>query len=687
MKPRMSWLWLAAIGIILFGASPARAYIGGPPATLGLMCAWSTHIILVKVEKIDKDKNVIVFRKQRDVKGKWPADVVRQNIGSGAAERQHIMQWAEVGKTTMIFALESYKWSHTYIDSLWYASNTADWQWWNMSHVEPILLRGFSGKQEKLIAAVNAIQTGQEVVVPCMVGDNMNDLALRRAKLQRLRASLKLLDYNPKRDFVGFGGDDFFRLAGMPGFSHYCVLGKVDADAQSISCADLDGDNKPDLCLFGSGKSCLFQNGGDAFVELLLPPPGAPTQGGALPGCRAAIWADYNGDGKPDLLLAGATGPKLYTNLGGTFRDDTALLPREPYYNLTAAAWLDYDGDGRPDLLFGNGFHGLRLYRNRGKADLPAPPPPPGKPPAPPLWFEDVSLAMGLGPDGVGSHAKGDTLTICDVNGDGRPDFLYGAGAGQLFLHTTMGYVLAKDSGIAYQAGKAGPVFGDIDNDGLPDLLMPQTDGVKLFRNEGKGRFRDMSDKTGDLRKSIPFTSSVACGDFDNDGKLDIVVGCLRGPNRYFRGRGDGTFDDATEAIGLHQRVFSTHAVALIDCNQDGMLDMVFHNGVQESVVLIGNLDYGNKLTPVMLHVAGPDGVVGSKVSVLDPQGKLVASQQIGTSEGRGGQRPTMAHFALKPGDYKVEVRYSSGVRRARDITVAAMPLRAIVNENAAKVE
>ena len=104
----------------------------------------------------------------------------------------------------------------------------------------------------------------------------------------------------------------------------------------------------------------LLQNGGESLNEVSLP--------GATGG-RAAVWADYNGDGKPDLLLATPTGPKLYTNLGNSFRDDSHLLPREPSYNLTAAAWLDYDGDGKPDLLLGNGFHGLRLYRNTGKVD------------------------------------------------------------------------------------------------------------------------------------------------------------------------------------------------------------------------------------------------------------------------------------------------------------------------------
>ncbi|MBV9124225.1 MAG: VCBS repeat-containing protein, partial [Planctomycetes bacterium] len=339
---------------LLIWAHPCQAYVEAPH-TLGTVCTLSTNVMVLQVEKVDKEKNLIIYRKLRDLKGQHPTDVIKHNVGHNGfnpREWQYVIDWAEPGKKAIMFHNGGA--SETCIGTYWYQCY-AGGEWWNMSHGEPYLLRTFAGNPDKLEAAVVEVLAGKEAIVPCMVDGNKEDMHLRRGRIWRMRASLKLAEYNTKRDFVGWGGEDFRRLQGMPGFTQYSAITRVDPEAQAIAVVDFNGDGKPDLCLIGGSRVALLQNAGTTFSEVSL--PGAS-------GSRAAVWADYNGDGKPDLLLATPDGPRLYTNLGGSFRDDSHLLPREPYYDLTAAAWMDFDGDGWPDLLLGNGYHGLRLYRN-----------------------------------------------------------------------------------------------------------------------------------------------------------------------------------------------------------------------------------------------------------------------------------------------------------------------------------
>jgi hypothetical protein len=179
------------------------------PYTLGKVVEDSTNIVLVEVTRVQKDKGLILFKKVKDLKGKYAGEQIKQNIGNGdrgfhPREAQNIMRWAAVGERAVFFCNEEA--SETCIGTYWHQCYRED-QWWGMSHAEPYLLRTFCGDVEDLARAVLDIIDGKEVVVPCLVDANTAQLHQRKGKLQRLKASLKRLEYDAKRDFVAYGAD------------------------------------------------------------------------------------------------------------------------------------------------------------------------------------------------------------------------------------------------------------------------------------------------------------------------------------------------------------------------------------------------------------------------------------------------------------------------------------------------
>jgi hypothetical protein len=167
---------------------------------------------------------------------------------------------------------------------------------------------------------------------------------------------------------------------------------------------------------------------------------------------------------------------------------------------------------------------------------------------------------------------------------------------------------------------------------------------------------------------------SAAWGDFDNDGKPDLVVCCLRGPNRYFRGSGNGSFEDRTAEVGLTQKIFNSQAAVFADLNGDGQLDLILVNEMQESAVLFGAAKDGTGKTPVVVRLNGTPGLSGGRVVVKDAAGKLVASAGICGGEARGGNA-LCPRFVLAPGEYKVEIVGPDGKTAVTDLTVSTSPM------------
>ncbi|HEY2798535.1 MAG TPA: CRTAC1 family protein [Thermoanaerobaculia bacterium] len=243
-------------------------------------------------------------------------------------------------------------------------------------------------------------------------------------------------------------------------------------------------------------------------------------------------------------------------------------------------AVLDYDGDGKPDLLFvgGSPWPGdpkaapgqspsLVLYRNEG-------PDASGLP-----HFRDVTREAGLA--GVASGALyGMGAAIGDYDNDGKDDVLVTALDHARLFHNLGGRfeeVTAK-AGVGAPGWTTSAAWFDYDGDGLLDLyvchyvgwspakdLFCTLDGKtksyctperypgtssRLYRNLGKGRFEDVTQKAG-VATTNQKALGVAPWDFDGDGRIDFLVANDTAPNNLFRNKGDGTFEDVGISTGV----------------------------------------------------------------------------------------------------------------------------------------
>jgi hypothetical protein len=203
------------------------------------------------------------------------------------------------------------------------------------------------------------------------------------------------------------------------------------------------------------------------------------------------------------------------------------------------------------------------------------------------------------------------------------------------FSYRSIDFRLDSDETPQYHAPETmagGVAVFDYNNDGKPDIFFANGANInslvkdfpkyynRLFENDGKGNFKDVTEKAG--LKGSGYDTGVAIGDYDNDGFEDIfVAGVYR--NTLYRNNGDGTFTDVTAKAGLNKpdpeygTLWSVGAV-WVDVNNDGLLDLIVINYLKwdaehEPVCeAYGHRDYCHpkmyKPTPSQLFLNNGDG-------------------------------------------------------------------------------
>ncbi len=334
-------------------------------------------------------------------------------------------------------------------------------------------------------------------------------------------------------------------------------------------------------------------------------------------------------------------------------------------------------------------------------------------PPAIKVRFEDVTERVGLAKSGAhtqgesgvlpGSGAADQLITIgvwptmgpgaCffDFDGDGRPDLFLGYNYPQrgmtLYRNTGSGFEdVTKEAGFDQKLPAFTCAAGDYDNDGKTDLAIG-SDGIRLFHNEGLGKFKEVGGTAGIKASSPCLTVAPIFLDYDHDGDLDVYVSTAAFPysacdNVLWQNNGNGTFADITKEVSLGgpsasaaptdfnndraidlvlagrdtgillnpregkfqpiypwpSRTLQAIGIAVFDFNKDGWMDIALTHPTAPGLTLWRNVD-GQKLEPVQLPKVNWTRGYGVVAFDYDNDGWIDLAAVGETADGKGEVR------------------------------------------------
>jgi hypothetical protein len=333
-----------------------------------------------------------------------------------------------------------------------------------------------------------------------------------------------------------------------------------------VAVGDYDNDGHEDIFVSGVHRNTLYHNNGDGTFTDVTEKAGLAKpdkEYGPLWSVGAA-WVDVNNDGLLDLFVVNYMSwdfhkepdcrfkdkpeychPKFYkplpnqlflNNGDGTFTDVSSRSGIRSHPGKGMAVGIaDYDGDGLADIFVANDKTFNSLFHNKGNAR-----------------FEEVAFQAGVVLPEQGNPISGMGVDFRDLNNDGFPDIALAALQNETFPI----YQNNREGGFTDITAKSGmaalsdPMSGysaniaDFDNDGWKDLFVSRGDvqspamaelrkvdqNNTVFRNLAGAKWSALTEEAGFNAQPPRRHRGAAIGDFNHDGKLDIVVTALAAP-------------------------------------------------------------------------------------------------------------------------------------------------------------
>ena len=375
------------------------------------------------------------------------------------------------------------------------------------------------------------------------------------------RPDMVVTGFNNTIDILQGNADGTFATASSGGTSN------GGPGASLLAVFDFNSDGILDIAAAGSNGISILLGQGNLSYAPPVPYSGSPTPGGA-------VMADFNGDGFQDFAELAPGGLALvFGAAGGTLQGADLYDLGE---GLNGIAVADFNGDQIPDIAVNVAEPTPRLLIGKGGGKF--------------------SVAPSASQT---SSASSTFLATGDFNGDGKADLLQtGSTSGpQVFFgngNGTFGVPIPVTTPAQNSYGDV--LIADFNRDGITDIAALDYQSLDVLLGQRNDTFKVLSNSFFSLSNS----NGAATGDFNNDGKLDLVVTQDEAnPLQILLGQGDGTFQFARQlpALNLPQ------AIVTGDLNGDGRTDIVacfgFFNIVQ---IFYGNGD-GSFQDPVNLRL------------------------------------------------------------------------------------